>query len=142
MPRAVVNSRYVRAGLARQRRRVIFKKYLGESVYRPDGGPQIVGHRVGESLEILIGGGKLRGALRDSVLECLSEALNFLLGGFALGDILRNHDKVLCHTFLTHQGHCIADPQNRSIAPNIARIQCVACDFASEHRLPASRCCL
>ena len=65
----------------------VVEDHLGQPVNGAQGGAEIVGNGVAESLEFLVGGLQLDGALGDALLELGVQMSDFLLGGLAVGDV-------------------------------------------------------
>ena len=62
---------------------VILLEYARKTLYRPQRGPQVVGNRIGESLQFLVGLLQLRGARRHARFQRAVELAQAFLGGLA-----------------------------------------------------------
>src|SRR3989442_1223882 len=82
-------SRQVALGIAGKVLREIVDQRLAEPVDRAQRRAQVVGHRIGERLELPVGHLQLRGALVHPVLELRVEAQDLALGAAALLGLLR-----------------------------------------------------
>ena len=67
---------------------VVALEHPGEPRDRPQRRTQVVGQGVGERAQLLVGGGEVRGAVGDALLQLHVEALAHLLGQAAFGDVL------------------------------------------------------
>ena len=81
---AVAHPAQIVARLVGQLAAVLVDQQLGEAVDAPQRRAQVVGHRVGERLELLVRGFQLRGPLADAPLELLGQPLVSLVAGFHL----------------------------------------------------------
>src|SRR5712692_4797149 len=67
---------------------IVLEQHLTETVHAAQGRTEIVGHRVTEGLQLLVGGFELGGALDDALLELFGELAEAILGGGQSGRAL------------------------------------------------------
>jgi len=70
----------------------VLDHHLGKAVDRPQGGPQVVGNRIGESLELPVRGLELRRSLGHALFELEVDLEVQLLGALSLGDVRADGD--------------------------------------------------
>ncbi len=79
-------------------------KILREAADVPQRRPQIVGHGIGKSFQLMVGGRQLRGTLHYPLFQFFIQLANFPLVRFSLRDVTESHYATPHRAVLVFQG--------------------------------------
>src|SRR5207302_2574018 len=102
---------------------VVLEQRLAEATNTAQRRAQVVRDRVGERLELSVGGGQLGGALHHPPLEVCVELPDLLVGLLTLGDVLEGHDSADDAAFVANRRTYVLDLEATAIfaPPDIIR---------------------